>query len=359
MKILHIVEDFSIKSGGLRSAIDGLNNHLNQNGIQSYILSSEKENEDTIYTVSATNKWLYNKDWISKIDSIVSDKKIDIIHIHGVWLYPQYIGAKYAIKNNIPFVFSCHGMYQPWLWKKGTLKKKLYLNFLSKKWFSKAKVIHTITEDETKNAQQFFKKTEFIEIPNLISFSKREVTPDFSDKYVLYLGRLNKTKGIDLLIAAFANLVDKGITLKIAGGFNDYKKELETLVKKRGLEEKVMFLGEVKGTAKEKLIQNAWAMVSPTFSDVIGIVNLEAGLFKTPMITTYKTGLKTTWNNNGGFLIEPTISELEKALAEVVNYTLEERIANGEKLHAFVKENYSWEQQFPKWKDLYERTLKS
>ncbi|CAM1345186.1 glycosyltransferase [Tenacibaculum amylolyticum] len=359
MKILHIVEDFSVKSGGLRSAIYSLDDHLKKDGFQSYILSSEKEKEDTIYTVPATNKWLYHKDWINKIDSIVSEKKIDIIHIHGVWLYPQYIGAKYAVKNNIPFVFSCHGMYQPWLWKKGTLKKKLYLHFLSKKWFRKAKVIHTITENETKNTRKFFKKAQFIEIPNLVSFSTTEAVPDFSDKYILYLGRLNKTKGIDVLITAFANIVDKKVTLKIAGGFNDYKKELETLVKTYKLGERVEFLGEVKGTIKEKLIQNAWAMVSPTFSDVIGIVNLEAGLFKTPMITTYKTGLKNAWNSNGGFLIEPTISELEKALTEVVNYTIEKRIAKGEQLHAFVKENYSWEQQFPKWKDLYELTLKS
>ena len=28
-------------------------------------------------------------------------------------------------------------MFEPWLWKKGTLKKKMYFNLLTKKYFSK------------------------------------------------------------------------------------------------------------------------------------------------------------------------------------------------------------------------------
>lgn len=353
MKILHIVEDFSIKSGGLRTVIKNLDYYLNEEGFKSYILSSEQEIEDNIYIVETTNKWLYSKTWGKKIEEIVKTKEITIIHIHGVWLYPQYIGAKYAIKKGIPLVLSAHGMYQPWLWKKGNLKKKLYFNILSKKWFTQASVIHTITEDESKNIKRYFKKNKIIEIPNLISLEHRNKTFLVGPKYILYLGRLNKTKGIDILISAFSEIDNNNLILKIAGGFNEYKKNLEKLVQSLKLSNKVQFIGEVKNKEKEKLIKNSWVMVSPSFSDVIGMVNLEAASLNTPMITTHNTGLKKEWNINGGKLIKPDKNELKLALSEVLNWSLEDRINKGKQLYSFVENNYSWKTKTIDWLNLY------
>ncbi|CAL2080221.1 Glycosyltransferase involved in cell wall bisynthesis [Tenacibaculum sp. 190524A05c] len=359
MKILHIVEDFSVKSGGLRTVIANLDFFLKKHGYDSYILSSDQEKEDDIFIVEASNGWLYSKEWKPKINHIVKTYHIDIIHIHGVWLCPQYVGAKYAVQNNIPLVFSCHGMYQPWLWKKGTLKKKIYLNLVSKKWFKKANIIHSITDNETKNIKKYFPKNSYFEIPNLISFSENSNEFKADGKYIFYLGRLNKTKGIDILIKAFAQLNNKNIQLKIAGGFNEYKAELDKLVHELGLSERVSFLGEVKGNEKTKLIREAWVMASPTFSDVIGMVNLEAALNKTPMITTHKTGLKEGWNTNGGYLINPNIKELTAKLKEAISWNAEERKLKGEQLYEFAKQNYSWSEQFYKWEELYTSILKN
>ena len=357
MKILHIVEDFSVESGGLRTMIKNLDFQLKKIGYSSFILSSKKEQEDSIFLVETNNKWLYSKNWTPTIDTIVRKHQIEIIHIHGVWLFPQFIGAKYAIKNKIPFVLSSHGMYQPWLWKKSTLKKKLYFNLLSKKSFSRASIIHTITPDETKNIQKQFKNTLGIEIPNLISLSTtKEKQYAATEKYILYLGRLNKTKGIDLLIKAFFKLEDKKTKLKIAGANNAYRKSLESLVSSLGLSTRVEFLGLVKAS-KEEWIRNAWLMVSASYSDVIGMVNLEAASFKTPMITTYNVGLKDEWNTNGGKLIHPNVEELLKALTEVLNWTLEERNEKGNQLFNFVKQYYSWESRIEDWKNLYERAI--
>jgi len=353
MKILHIVEDFSLNSGGLRTVIKNLDFYLNSLGHKSYILSSNKENEDNIFIVKTVNKWLYSNKWVRTIDLLVDKYKIEIIHIHGVWLYPQFIGARSAVKKNIPFVLSPHGMYQPWLWKKGTLKKKLYFHFLSKKWFSKAALIHTITPNEKKNLEQYFKKNKLVEIPNLISMNIEREQVLNKDKYILYLGRLNKTKGIDLLIKAFSEINNQDVKLKIAGGFNEYKSELEILVDSLNLKSKIEFLGLVKSEIKKQLISNAWVMVAPSYSDVIGMVNLEAASFKVPMITTYNVGLKKEWVENGGKLISPNVKELKNALIEVLNWNIEERIKNGEQLFNFVKQNYSWKSRLPDWINLY------
>jgi hypothetical protein len=63
MKILHIVEDFSVKSGGLRTVILNLDFYLKKLGHKSYILASDKEYSDDIFVVKAANKWLYSREW--------------------------------------------------------------------------------------------------------------------------------------------------------------------------------------------------------------------------------------------------------------------------------------------------------
>ena len=205
--------------------------------------------------------------------------------------------------------------------------------------------------------KKLFTKNVVVEIPNLINVEEYENEFLRRDKYILYLGRLNKTKGIDLLIKAFSELKESNVKLKIAGGGNTYKKELEALVFSLKLDEKVEFLGLVED--KRELISNAWVMVSPSFSDVIGMVNLEAASFKTPMITTYQTGLKKEWNTNGGKLINPRTKEIKNALKETLDWTLEERNLKGQLLYDFVKKNYSWKSRSQDWIDLYEKALKN
>jgi len=362
IKILHIVEDFSIESGGLRTVIKNLDFKLHQKGLNSYILSTDKEKEDTIFLVKAKNKpWMYANEWNKKLEEIVSSKKINIIHIHGVWLYPHFIAAKFALKNKIPFVLSVHGMYEPWLWSKGTLKKKLYFNLLVKKVFSRASVIHTITPFETQQIQRLFKqKVKTIEIPNLIPVPKNNIKEtEIKDKYILYLGRLDEKKGIKLLIKSFTKIQDKKIVLKIAGSFNEYKEELEQLIHQLKLTNRIVFLGQVKGNEKIKLIKEAFVLVAPSFSEVIGMVNLEGAILKTPVITTHQTGLNKGWNSSGGKLINPNIDELTNVLNEVLLWDTAKRNEQGQKLYDFVIKNYSWKERINDWIQLYKNILKN
>jgi len=359
MKILHIVEDFSVASGGLRTVIKNLDFELRKKGHNSYVLSTDKENEDDIFLVKAKNKaWMYSNEWLQIVKEIVKKKNINIIHIHGVWLYPHFMAAKFAVKNNIPFVLSVHGMYEPWLWSKGTLKKKLYFNILVKKVFLKAKVIQTITPFETQNVNALFdNKVKIVEIPNLIHLPQKKTKSNKREKYILYLGRLDEKKGIKLLIESLARIKDSTVIIKIVGAFNDYKLELDQLIHQLKLTKRISFLGQVTGKEKEALIQEAFVLVAPSYSEVIGMVNLEGAIFKTPVITTYQTGLDKEWNNQGGKLINPNRIELTEALNEVLNWTTAKRNEEGKKLHDFVVKNYSWKEKIDDWIQLYNNTL--
>jgi glycosyltransferase involved in cell wall biosynthesis len=355
MKILHIVEDYSIESGGLRTVIKDLNFYLNKaDDFHSFILSSKREALDNVFIVETTKPWLYSSAWLKKLKLINKQYNFDVFHIHGVWMYPQFMAVKFCIKNKIPFIVSCHGMYEPWLWEKGTLKKKFYFNFLTKNIFKKARFIHAITSLEKNNLKQLFKSSKITEIPNLIAESATfHSEKNSKEKYILYLGRLDSKKGIDMLIKAFSKVNNENIILKIAGKINNYKTILDTLINRLQIRSKVTFLGIVSGETKQNLIKNAHVLVAPSHSEVIGMVNLEAAVLKTPVITTYQTGLDQLWNDNGGKLINSNTDELVKALEEVLKWSDEERDLNGEKLYDFVIANYSWTERFKDWVELY------
>ncbi len=358
MKVNHILEDYSISSGGIRTVVKSLNSKLKMAKVDSEITSTKSELNDNINLFTPKNnfqkKWHFNPELKNYLEQNNSNDYIQ--HIHGVWMYPQYISLKINTKQNLKTVFTPHGMLEPWLWKQGYTKKKVYFNSLIKKDIENVSIIHAITPNEKENLHKLLPRAKQIEIiPNLISIKN---TPNIEKtevdkKYILFLGRIHPIKGIDLLIKAFSKINNNNFILKIAGSINQYQNELKKLAKSLGLQEKVEFCGLITGEEKFKLYKNAFVFVAPSYSEVIGMVNLEAAIMKTPVITTYQTGLLKDWSKNGGELINPNIEELVTALNIMTNWNERERDERGELLYSFVEEYYSWEKQFNSWIDLY------
>ncbi len=355
IKIAHILEDYSKQSGGLRTVVQDLNQYLVRNSIESQIVTMRAEAEDnvTVYKSSLyKDLWCYS----SELKNSLLNSESDINHIHGVWMYPQYIASKISYNISKPYIITPHGMLEPWLWENGTSKKKLYFNLMIKKYFSVANILHAITPDEKDNLHKLLGHKSIEVIPNSISYTEIDsynIQRQECDKFILFVGRLHPKKGIDLLIKAFSKLKNTDMKLKIAGPFNEYKNELDKLVKDLNIENRVEFLGMITGTKKLQFFKDAWVFVAPSFSEVVGMVNLEAGILGTPVITTHQTGLYKEWNEQGGTLINPNIDELINSLSKAVKWSEEERSDRGKMLRQLIVENYSWEKNIFKWISLY------
>jgi len=352
--ILQVTEDIRLKSGGVTTMLKELNEKIIKNyNFESKILTNFRDDNDFENSlVKPTNPWNYNSNYFEILDQI----KPNALHLHGIWKYTQYIASKYAVKNRLNYVVSTHGMLEPWLFKNKKLKKIIYINFFVKEIFKNATVLHAITSNERESIKKYYGDKKRIEvIPNLIDFEK-QITEcqNFEEKYILFLGRMHPIKGIDLLIKSYSKISNFKYKLKIVGPFNDYTQELKKLVSNLNLDNKVEFIDKVEGNIKTKLLQNAFAVFSPSYSEVVGMVNLEAAMLKTPVITTHQTGLEKGWNENGGFLINPNIDEIQKKLTEVHSWTIEERIERGNNLYNFVYDNYSWNKKGHLWKELYQ-----
>lgn len=354
--IYQITEDVSFKSGGVRTVLVNLDDYINsKNTYKSTILTNFKEKNDPYLVFKPSNLkiWNFSKNYQKYLNSKINE--IDVLHLHGVFMHPQFSSSKLALQNNVPFIISPHGMLEPWHLNDKRRKKELYLKFFLQKMLSKSNLLHAITPLEKENLFKLTNHKNIFEIPNFIYHSKipKNINYSPSEEYFLFLGRIHPKKGLDILIKSMMKMENKKIKLKIVGELNQYSNELKNICTKLNLNKRVEFLGSVFGDEKYNLYSNAKAFVAPSYTEAIGMVNLEAAVCKTPVITTYNTGINPNWNLNGGIMINPNTQELTLALNDASNWSQKERNERGILLSTYVINNYSWEQKGHLWTEAY------
>lgn len=351
--IYHITENISLESGGVRTILKLLHEYLENHCFNSNIITNKKEINDNYIEFESLNIWKYNKDLGSFLKKI---EPVDFFHLHGVYTYTQYIGSKISLERKLPYIVSPHGMLEPWILEKGAIKKKVYLSLVLNNLIKKASFLHAITPLEKNNLFELTNHKNIIEIPNLFDFNlvtKKKLSYNPKEDYLIYIGRIDKKKGLEILINSLSKISNKNIKLKILGAENEYSNSIKSTILQLNLEDRIEFLGAIYDDEKYNLISNARALIAPSYSEAIGMVNLEAAACRTPVITTFQTGIKKEWNNNGGKLINPNEDELRQAIVECLAWDHSERIDRGNSLYTYANENYSWNEKGHLWNELY------
>jgi D-inositol-3-phosphate glycosyltransferase len=124
---------------------------------------------------------------------------------------------------------------------------------------------------------------------------------------VLFVGRLEPLKGLDLLIDAFARLEHRDAMLLIVGGDEHaagYRRALRRQAREAGVLDRVRF---VEATPQERLplfYNAADVCVAPSFYESFGLVPIEAMACGTPVVASRVGGLTgTVRHGENGFLI--------------------------------------------------------
>lgn len=370
MKILFITEDHSINNYGITTVVSQLADELTsyQPDIELFIytpgMEAVPQNQKVKIKLGKQKpffkSWGWNPKIFTQLEQIVREEHIELIHIHGIWMASQWAALYIAKENHLPCVVSAHGMLEPWLWNnQGILqkiKKLIYFNCFFRPAIGSNVTFHSITPFEQQHYNEQVPGFKTVVIPNAtIVPLKGKLQNQTFDHSFLFLGRIHPKKGVDLLIEAFSKAkLDSEWHLYIVGpdSVPVYTQQLKKLVFTLGIQDQVIFTGALFQNDKEKIIQNAWAMVTPSYSEVVGMVNLEAAMQYVPSITTFETGL-WDWEEGGGILVHPDVEQLTAALKNAANWSKEERLERGQRSFNFVAHKYSWQAVLPKWVDFY------
>lgn len=370
LRVVHVAEDMARIAGGVPAVVRQLSERLSCNGISVQIAHAtgdpcELPPEVEMFTYPPTGLgglWSWGarlQEGVARL-AAVSNGDTPVFHIHGAWAAPQYFAARAAYHADVPFVFTAHGMLEPWLWDrqgwKIRAKKWAYWSALAYPALSKASVIHAITPLEQEHLARLFPDNRIEVIPNAIDVKDVEHCLQAErDKTILFLGRIEPKKGVDILLQAFAHAkIGKEWSVDVVGPAwsQSYLSGLKAIVDEYGLNERVRFRGPLFDEEKRKLIDSAWVLVAPSHSEVVGLVNLEAAERCLPTITTYQTGLHD-WEQGGGLLVEPNVDNLKRALETACSWSMQEQFERGLASRRLLLRRYSWQVVMPQWLQLY------
>jgi len=202
--------------------------------------------------------------------------KYDICHTHFI-IPTGVLALKIKKKFGLEYIITAHGSdvlgYNPRF-------KNLY-PLLIKKWKSildNAKKITTpsnFLKDEILKIYKEINKNKIEVIPNGIEEGKFK--PMKKEKYILLVSRLFVNKGIQDLFEAVKDIDLKEWTIKIAGD-GPYRKNLENLVEKYNLKNKIEFLGWIdnKSEQMKELYGKASIFILPSYFENMNVTLLEA-----------------------------------------------------------------------------------
>lgn len=111
------------------------------------------------------------------------------------------------------------------------------------------------------------------------------------EKIVLFVGRLVYEKGIHILVNSVPKVLNKVNTKFIIVGNGYMKEQLSNLVRKMGLNHKIIFTGFLDTYTLRKLQKCADLCVVPSLFEPFGIVTLEAMAAKCPVVVSDIGGL--------------------------------------------------------------------
>ena len=305
IKILHIVPSLDPKSGGISQALKTIVKGLSQIGIYSEAATAD---DPDAYFISDENfkiyalgpfktTWKYAPEMLKWLNAHIS--QYDAVIVHGLWQYHTY--ASYRAYSNLtekkPKIYVMpHGMLDPYFQKAKGRRLKAIRNWVFWK-LSEQKLVNVADGllftcwAEQRLAGQTFSpyhpKSESVvglgvedppEFTTEMIMAFKQKTGFAGKDFLLFMGRIDIKKGVDLLVAAYNRLcMEKtdlpGLVIAGPGLDSEYGKSLMTLAESN---ENIVFSGMLTGHSKWGAFYSSNAFILPSHQENFGIAVVEA-----------------------------------------------------------------------------------
>jgi glycosyltransferase involved in cell wall biosynthesis len=161
-----------------------------------------------------------------------------------------------------------------------------------------------------------------------------------SKKHFLYVGSINKRKGLLQIVNAYAKLAPElQLPFVVIGEGGVYKEEVIWEINNLKLESKFNFLGNIANAELIKYYDDCICLVLPSLYEGFGIPIIESLFRKRPVITSTTSSLPEACGP-GGLVVNPTnIDELATAMQKMFDTRTWTTLS--EKGHEYVKINFS------------------
>ncbi|MFA5029266.1 MAG: glycosyltransferase family 4 protein [Patescibacteria group bacterium] len=269
-----------------------------------------------------------------KISRLIKADRPQIVHLHNIYhqLSPSILPV--LKQAGLPIVMTVHDfkLVKPDYTLRADNKPTKHKNSSLIAWILKLEFnFHKLLKIYQNNIDLFIAPSQFVKdqllkanfkkekiqiLPHFIDLKSYPAQPLPAEDYLLFFGRLDESKGVDLLIRALKEIPD--IKLKIAGG-GPQEDELKALAAESGLAGRIQFVGRKTGTELTKLIARSLFTVFPSrVHETFGLSILESyGCFK-PVVAARVGAVPEIVSEDTGLLFEPdNPTALKNAIMEL------------------------------------------
>lgn len=288
------------------------------------------------------------------IENKILQYNLDLVHIHsgpgGIILFK---------KLSVPTIVTAHHTYwqqsthiKSQMWKRGLL-------YVEKMTYKNADKIICVSEDTKRILCEKYHipNTKLVYIPNGIHICSPFTPVNRQSNDILYVGRIDKRKGVSFLISAMkeVNTKDPNIRLHVVGEGKDLAKIVRQVKRDKS---NIILHGHLPDEKLNQIYSRVSLQVVPSMFEGFGITVLEAMSKKIPVIATNVDGIRTIIKDgyNGILVNFGDIDDLATQILDLVQDTSKSRFITTN-AYALLKE-YLWENIYFRTIDVYESSVK-
>ena len=297
------------------------------------------------FKINRTHTWFSVKLYFvnPNIYKQIKNDKPDIIHTIGLRSFQSLMAWFVSKQTNIPLVVSDQGglTTHPFLKQSGIFFKLVYKiqNFFIKCIINDSSAISAANEYEKEIFLTFNKNSKIkiirngINLKTLVSQENFKQKYKIANKFILFVGRFSKSKGIETLLYACSKIKNElktqNVSLVIMGVDFGYQDEMLKLISMLKLNDNVIV---IKNPPRDDVIAaygQSEFLVLPSHWELSPLVALESFAFKKPVISTKAHGIPYTVQDKvNGLLVEPdNPNDLSKSMIYLLeNKDLREKL---------------------------------
>lgn len=257
----------------------------------------------------------------------------DVVHVHSLWLHPQFAGYRAAVRRGRPLIVSPHGALDPALASRGRARKWMTNTVWQRQMLERATLIHITTDAEGDLIRDVAPHVPRFVVPLGIDLEDSEPPPQAREHFrrshlggydgpvVLFLGRITFKKGIDLLIEAVAQVCMKIDCRLVVAGPDDEEltPSLQTIAERCGIADRVTFVGPVFGEQRSAAFAAADAFALSSHTENFGVAVIEAMAAGCPVVVSRAVNLATEMTAaDAGIVVDLTRESVADGLRSVL-----------------------------------------
>lgn len=279
----------------------------------------------------------------------LNSSEIDLYHIPDTNPLP-------IVKGKVKIVSTVHDCAEYVVPHRFSYIQSFYRRVISRLQVKFSDIVITVSQSSKDDILKYHNvlKDEVVVIYNGVTKIIDDVNEiEGEDPYILYVGVLEREKNVEKLVEAFALLdmdLTRNLKLYLVGRKGNGYEEVQQIINKYSLSEKVVLFGYVDDRELKSLYKNALIFAYLSEYEGFGLPVLEAMQYGIPVITTNKSSLKEV-AGNAALLTDTTIDEIKNNLAILLMD--EEKRQYYSRLGVCKAKEYSWQKAATDTGELY------